>query len=245
MFGPDYGPDQFAAWLGSEFAFSDDSPTTDWVKPVIDDWEAFLPLRLDPDGKLVAGHPRVLAEARGARRGTVPRRGGRPAQQHGRVPRPARFAAPLHGLLRPAARNRRGHAAGPEALRARLRGAVRGRRHGRRPGQLRLGAVLERRQVRHDPVRLPRPAESRAVEEVRDPRAAGGGGVPRPLRLPPRRPLVPPAPRRHPRHRRHRRDPVGAGRGPAADARVDGRAEALPGGRARVFSSTTSPRSTP
>jgi 5-methyltetrahydrofolate--homocysteine methyltransferase len=64
LFGPDYGPDQFAAWLGSEFAFSDDSPTTDWVKPVIDDWEAFLPLRLDPDGKLwqgILGYSRKLA----------------------------------------------------------------------------------------------------------------------------------------------------------------------------------------
>lgn len=55
MFGPDYGPDQFAAWLGSEFAFSDDSPETDWVKPVIDDWDAFLPLRLDAEGALWRG----------------------------------------------------------------------------------------------------------------------------------------------------------------------------------------------
>lgn len=64
MFGPDYGPDQFAAWLGSRFEFSDASPDTDWVTPVIDDWDAFLPLRLDPDGDLwqgILGYSRKLA----------------------------------------------------------------------------------------------------------------------------------------------------------------------------------------
>jgi len=55
MLGPDYGPDQFAAWLGSDFEFSDDSPTTDWVRPVIDDWDAFLPVRFDLDGRLWQG----------------------------------------------------------------------------------------------------------------------------------------------------------------------------------------------
>ena len=61
MFGPDYGPDQFAAWLGSDFEFSDDSPNTDWVKQVIDDWDAFLPLRFDPQGRLWQG---ILAYSR-------------------------------------------------------------------------------------------------------------------------------------------------------------------------------------
>jgi hypothetical protein len=64
MVGPDYGPDQFAAWLGSEFVFSADSPETNWVKPVIDDWDALLPLRFDPDGKLwqgILGWSRKLA----------------------------------------------------------------------------------------------------------------------------------------------------------------------------------------
>jgi 5-methyltetrahydrofolate--homocysteine methyltransferase len=70
MFGPDYGPDQFAAWLGSEFGFSDDSPDTDWVRPVIEDWDAFLPLRLDPDGRLwqgILGYSRKLAAHGGGR----------------------------------------------------------------------------------------------------------------------------------------------------------------------------------
>jgi hypothetical protein len=50
LVGPDLGPDQFAAFLGSDFEFSTDSPETDWVRQVIDDWDAFLPVRLDPDG---------------------------------------------------------------------------------------------------------------------------------------------------------------------------------------------------
>jgi 5-methyltetrahydrofolate--homocysteine methyltransferase len=60
-FGPDYGPDQFAAWLGSDFEFSADSPETDWVTPVIDDWDAFLPVRFDPAGRLFQG---ILAWSR-------------------------------------------------------------------------------------------------------------------------------------------------------------------------------------
>jgi hypothetical protein len=51
LFGPDLGPDQFAAFLGTDFEFSDDSPDTDWVRQVVDDWDAFLPIRLDPQGK--------------------------------------------------------------------------------------------------------------------------------------------------------------------------------------------------
>jgi len=64
--GPDLGPDQFAAFLGSDFEFSADSPETDWVRRTIDDWSTALPLRMDPDGKhwkgilalsrLLAGH---------------------------------------------------------------------------------------------------------------------------------------------------------------------------------------------
>jgi 5-methyltetrahydrofolate--homocysteine methyltransferase len=61
LFGPDYGPDQFAAFLGSDFEFSDSSPDTDWVHQVIDDWDAFLPLRLDPEGKYWKG---ILAYSR-------------------------------------------------------------------------------------------------------------------------------------------------------------------------------------
>lgn len=50
-FQPDLGPDQFAAFLGAELEYSDSSPTTNWVKPVIEDWEAAMPLRFDPNGK--------------------------------------------------------------------------------------------------------------------------------------------------------------------------------------------------
>ena len=50
-FAPDFGPDQFAAFLGSDFAFSPDSPDTDWVHQTIDDWHSSLPLRMDPNGK--------------------------------------------------------------------------------------------------------------------------------------------------------------------------------------------------
>ncbi len=61
MFAPDFGPDQFAAFLGTEFEFSDSSPDTDWVRQVVDDWEAFLPLRLDPGAKYWKG---ILAYSR-------------------------------------------------------------------------------------------------------------------------------------------------------------------------------------
>jgi hypothetical protein len=68
IFGPDLGPDQFAAFLGSDFEFSGDSPNTDWVRQTIDDWSTALPLKLDPNGKhwkgilalsrILAGHSR-------------------------------------------------------------------------------------------------------------------------------------------------------------------------------------------
>jgi hypothetical protein len=55
LFAPDYGPDQFAAFLGTDFEFSDSSPETDWVRQVIQDWKTFLPIRMDPDGKYWKG----------------------------------------------------------------------------------------------------------------------------------------------------------------------------------------------
>ena len=48
QFTPDFGPDQFAAFLGAELRFSEDSRQTNWVDPVIDDWSRALPLKLDP-----------------------------------------------------------------------------------------------------------------------------------------------------------------------------------------------------
>ncbi len=48
-FSPDLGPDQWAAFYGAELKFSEDSKTTNWVDPIIDDWPAALPLTLDPE----------------------------------------------------------------------------------------------------------------------------------------------------------------------------------------------------
>jgi hypothetical protein len=66
---PDFGPDQFAAFFGSDFEFSDGSPDTDWVRQVIDDWDAFLPLRMDPNGGwwqgILAYSRRIAAHAEG------------------------------------------------------------------------------------------------------------------------------------------------------------------------------------
>ena len=45
-FSPDYGPDQFAAFLGAQLEFSEDSRQTNWVKPIVADWESFLPITL-------------------------------------------------------------------------------------------------------------------------------------------------------------------------------------------------------
>lgn len=43
-FSPDFGPDQCAAFFGTDFHFSEESKHTNWVDPVIDDWDAALPL---------------------------------------------------------------------------------------------------------------------------------------------------------------------------------------------------------
>lgn len=46
---PSFGPDMFAAWLGAELHFPEESFGTSWVVPCIDDWESALPLRLHED----------------------------------------------------------------------------------------------------------------------------------------------------------------------------------------------------
>jgi hypothetical protein len=48
----DFGPDQFAAFLGSDLRFSPDSPETNWAVPVVEDWRDALPIRID-QGSLV------------------------------------------------------------------------------------------------------------------------------------------------------------------------------------------------
>lgn len=43
----DFGPDQFAAFLGTELKFDPASPTTNWVDPVVEDWRTYE-FKLDP-----------------------------------------------------------------------------------------------------------------------------------------------------------------------------------------------------
>lgn len=45
---PDFGPDQWAAFYGARLQFSDASPATNWVDPLVEDWSASLPLVFDP-----------------------------------------------------------------------------------------------------------------------------------------------------------------------------------------------------
>ncbi|OGV73611.1 MAG: hypothetical protein A3K18_17675 [Lentisphaerae bacterium RIFOXYA12_64_32] len=40
-FSPDFGPDQFAAFLGAPLRFSPDSMDTNWVEPIVEDWADF------------------------------------------------------------------------------------------------------------------------------------------------------------------------------------------------------------
>ena len=47
---PSFGPDQFAAFMGAELEFSEDSRMgTNWAVPFVDDWEAAMPLRIRED----------------------------------------------------------------------------------------------------------------------------------------------------------------------------------------------------
>lgn len=46
---PSFGPDMFAAFLGSELAFPGEGHGNSWAMPCIDDWERGLPIELDPD----------------------------------------------------------------------------------------------------------------------------------------------------------------------------------------------------
>ncbi len=62
---PDLGPDQYAAFFGADLRCNENSPDTAWVDPVVDDWEEFLPLKLDPENKWwrqIQELSRVLAE---------------------------------------------------------------------------------------------------------------------------------------------------------------------------------------
>jgi hypothetical protein len=61
----DFGPDQFAAFLGTDLQFSDDSPDTNWAVPVVEDWRESLPLSIDQDNRIwqrVQSYTRELAD---------------------------------------------------------------------------------------------------------------------------------------------------------------------------------------
>lgn len=64
-FAPDFGPDQFAAFYGAQLQFSENSKHTNWVKPIIDDWNKFLPLKFEPSNKTfqkLLEYTRLIAE---------------------------------------------------------------------------------------------------------------------------------------------------------------------------------------
>src|SRR5258706_6347814 len=47
LYNPWLGPDQLAAWLGGGLSFST-KDNTSWTKPIIEDWDAFSDLKIDP-----------------------------------------------------------------------------------------------------------------------------------------------------------------------------------------------------
>lgn len=51
-FNPSFGPDEVAAFVGAEFAWSDESPNTNWSVPFVEDWESCLPLKIGGDNPL-------------------------------------------------------------------------------------------------------------------------------------------------------------------------------------------------
>lgn len=69
FFGPDLGPDQFAAFFGADLHFSKDSRETNWISPNITDWRNALPLKLDETNaawRMILEYSRRLAgHARG------------------------------------------------------------------------------------------------------------------------------------------------------------------------------------
>ncbi len=47
-----FGPDEVAVFCGAELEFAEGSPTTNWSRPFVDDWNAVLPLRLNENHPL-------------------------------------------------------------------------------------------------------------------------------------------------------------------------------------------------
>ncbi len=46
-FRPGFGPDQMAGFLGAPIIVNVESADTSWTKKIVDDWESFLPLKID------------------------------------------------------------------------------------------------------------------------------------------------------------------------------------------------------
>ncbi len=51
FFRPGFGPDQFAAFFGTDLRFSEASGDTNWAVPFVEDWDAVMPLRIRDDNK--------------------------------------------------------------------------------------------------------------------------------------------------------------------------------------------------
>jgi len=68
-FSADFGPDQFAAFFGAQLKFSENSKSTSWVKPIVDDWNNVLPLVFDENGqvfqKLLAYTRKIADDSKG------------------------------------------------------------------------------------------------------------------------------------------------------------------------------------
>jgi len=54
-FSPDHGPDQFAAFMGTDLKYKPESAETNWAHPVIHDWTASMPLALHQDSRAWQG----------------------------------------------------------------------------------------------------------------------------------------------------------------------------------------------
>ncbi len=63
---PSFGPDMMAAWLGARLVFDEAEFGTSWAEPCIEDWDQFLPFRLDPENywwRRMLDFCRALADA--------------------------------------------------------------------------------------------------------------------------------------------------------------------------------------
>jgi len=50
-FRPGFGPDQMAAFLGAPLAINKDSDVTSWSEKIVENWDCFLPLRLEDSNR--------------------------------------------------------------------------------------------------------------------------------------------------------------------------------------------------